>query len=558
MKVHSVFSIVLFAGLAACGGGSGAQDAATDTTVMDIVPDAPGDAADATAGDVTQTDGINPGDSLDVAGDLISDLAGETGAQDTAGEAVDTCAVKAPLAEQTAFSLTGLKNEDPEDTSTSGIMESAVVASKGYYHFANGQTGSEVYFKLKDGSEVLAKSALPFNYEIPVAVGQEVWLFARREQGFEHRNLVFVVWDSPIDGTNALPIFFLHDAAKTGDPPWYECKKKKPCPSASQVYTECPPAPVECGAALFPPLELRMHGGLSSGEAVKPLDQGDSIIGFTNHRYMNIHSYHYTDMVCLDLPADWTSAVIGKSVYASQCECHDTADCAAHQICDASRNRCVVDRCSKAFLDDAGLECKEGYVCDPFKGTCAKPFPPPDMCDTDADCGQDRICNRELRFCAGDNDCGQVMGGCVANPCVLMDCAGFCDGLLGICGDCLSDCECAIVGAGDFCGKDWGCHECNVSKIGFGQENPSMFELYYLCAKKGGVDPEIALKQIDSSITCGGNGGPAACDPDGEVGCVGNLEFVPGTKWITDDKYGRICQIAGLDWVLKIAGGHYL
>lgn len=541
-----------------CGGGdspgdSGSPDLPADAQVVDLLVD---DSDVLTPGDLP-SDQPKPGD---ISGDVGKDLAtpedpGGTDVQEETGP----CTVPPPLAEWTNFTVLGLEADDPENPQLTGVFEEAVVTSI-QYTSPGGAKNQDVLFTLSGrAGTVSVNSSLPFNYEIPVALGQRVWLFARHEQGFEHRDLVFAVWDVPFGGTEGTPIFFLHDAARTGDPPWHECNKKNPCPSAIQVYTDCPPVPVECGATQYPPLELRMHGGLSSGEAVKPLAQGTTVVGFEGHRYINIRSQHYTDMFCMDLPGDWTAAAIGKSVYASQCECHDSTDCAAHEICEPVSHRCVPDRCSPASLNAAGKNCKEGWICDPFKGTCKQPIPPPDACGPDKSCGGDQVCNPEIRFCQGINDCQQIMGGCVANDCVVMDCLAGCNALLGACTECLADCQCAQSLSGDFCDKDHTCQPCDKKKIGFGQENPSLFELVHLCVWQNGVDPEILLQEIDPSITCSDTGGgPAGCDMASERSCSGSLEFVPGTKWISDDKWGRLCAISKEAWVPKIAGGHYL
>lgn len=542
----------------ACGGdGTGA----TDEGIADAVTTDKG--LDLAADPGTGIDVPNPQDAgqemtpADVPGDAELPHTDEGGGD----VPVETgpCTPKQPLSEWTDFTVSGLETIDQEDTSITGVFEEAVVTAI-RYTAPSGAKNQDVTFTLKGrAGTVVVNSALPDNYEIPVAVGQTVFLFGRHEQGFEHRNLVFVVWEALVGGGTGNPLFFLHDAARTGDPPWHECEKLNPCPSAVQVYTECPPAPVECGAATYPPVELRMHGGMSSGEAVKPLDQGTTVVGFDGHRYMNIRTCHFTDIFCMDMPGDWTSAVIGKSEYASQCECHDSADCAVHEVCEPGARRCVPDLCRPEALEAAGKNCKEGYICDPFKGTCKQPIPPPDPCGAVGDCGLDHVCNPEMRFCQDKNSCGQVMGGCVPNPCVVMDCLDGCNALLGTCTQCLADCECAHMLKGDFCDETYTCQPCDVQKIGFGQQNPAMFELYHLCVWQNGVDPEIQLQEIDPSINCvDGGGGPAGCDGASERSCSGTLEYIPGTKWITDDKWGRLCALSQQAWVPKVAGGHYL
>jgi len=536
----------------ACGGGGGDADSGqADVVLADVALDLSGDPYQGDSqGEVLQDDV------------LVEDVGGidqgkDQGVADAIEEIVK-CTPKPPLDDHLNFMITGLKIDDPAEPTVTGVSEEAIVKEIEHYDSVEGDGCKTTFILLESRSSMEVDSVLPFAYEIPVSIGQRVHVFARREQGFEHRDMVFVVREMLTGRGPGNPLFFLHDAATTGDPPWYECKKMKPCPSAIQVYTECPAESTVCGKAVFPPVDLKMHGGLSSGEAVKPLEQGTATYGFNGHRYMNIKSNMYETMDCLDFPDRWTTAIIGHSVYASQCECHDSADCAEHEVCEPKAHRCVEDLCRKVILNAEGKNCKEGYICDAFTGVCEQPIPPPTLCKIDDDCGLDQVCNPEMRFCSDFNECQQLMGGCVQNDCVDMDCMYSCSALLGVCVECLADCECEIKGQGRFCDQLFTCNDCDVDKIGFSQENPSMFEFYELCVWKDGIDPEEILKAIDPTITCGGAGVFAGCDLQNEVGCHGDLEYVPGTKWISDGKWGQICDLSQEAFVTRFAGGHYL
>lgn len=515
------------------------------------------------SGDVSDAgDIVDAGDAVDNLADIgdAMDVPDDAGPLDSAMDQVSEtqCPTTQPLSDYFLFEVTGLPQVGP---SVSGVFGEAVVTRKGYFH-SGSKRGSEIVFSRSDGKgNVVVQSTLPLGYEIPVALGQRVYLFVRREPNFSGRNLVLVVWDVPPGGQTGSPIFFLHDAALTGDPAWYDCDKKKPCPSVRQVPTDCPPVLAECGKAVHPPVELMAYGGLSSGEAPQILDRGKVTTGFQGYKYMVIDASHYTENVCMDYPGDWTSALIGKSVYASQCVCHDNGDCDAYEFCDTTTNRCLADLCRKEALDAAGKKCGKGWVCNPYRGGCFNPAKDPTgTCSTDADCPTNAVCNPGMRLCAGPNDCTQPVSRCVDNPCVKMKCTTKCHPLLGACAGCLRDCDCALGGTGNWCKADRTCGQCDMGKLRFGRENPEKYEFYEMCVKKDSVNLLPRLKAVDPSVTCAKvTKSPFIdCDDATEVRCHGDLSYVPGGKRLSGACFDRLCALSNLQVVTRIAGGHFL
>ncbi len=549
--------------LGACGGGGGGGSDDAGSAEVPGVDDAMVD-SDVEEQQAEGTLGLDDGSSWnDETTDSGCYDVGEVGIPDLPGweptQDAYPCEVLPPLALNVPFEVEG---GFPGDAGVDSFLLEAVVADRRFLTDPVLGDVTEWRFRPEEGgSEVVVRARLPLDYEIPVAIGQRVTLFGARMQGFEWRDLSFVIWDRGPAGTGQ-PVFFFYDASHPGDPPWYECAKKSPCPTARMLESPCLPEETECGPRVHPPIEILAHGGLSSGESPHPYDQGTTSIGFEGYRTMAIRSERYTEMTCLDAPDTWLTALVGKSASVSQCLCHDDADCAPGFFCDPTTSRCLEDLCRVEALGQAGKTCKEGFVCDPYRGECRNPATTPvTTCKTDADCGtgEDVVCNVRGRLCSGLNECGDPAWFCVSNPCADMDCASFCHALLGRCVDCIADCECERAGTGDFC-KDHSCDTCDPARIGFGQENPERYEFFEICAKKNGVDPATELKGIDPSITCmpGGGGVFAKCDPDSEVLCHGDLEFVPGLKWITDEKWSRMCRVADLPWVTKVAGGYYL
>lgn len=547
--------------LAACGGGGGGGPddlGAADVQHADDAAVDPGPTEEGLVADDSWEGVPTDGGGYDDAGEVaIPDVGGWEPTQD-----VSPCESPPPLASNVPFEIVG--GFPGDGTGVDSFLVEAAVVDRAFTAVPGlGDVAQWRFRALEGGADVVVHARLPLDYEIPVAIGQRVTLFGARMQGFEGRDLAFVIWDRGPAGTGQ-PVFFFYDASHPGHPPWHQCAQKLPCPTARMLEPDpsCAPEETECGPVVYPPVEILAHGGLSSGEVPQGLDQGTTLIGFGGYRYMAVRSEKFLEMTCVDAPDTWLSAVVGKSGWVSQCRCQEDADCAPGFFCDPTTSRCLEDLCRAEALGQAGKNCKEGFVCDPYRGECRNPATTPvATCKTDQDCGtgEDVVCNVRGRLCSGLNDCGQTAPFCVNNPCVVLDCAPPCHALLGRCVDCIADCECERAGTGDFC-NDHSCDTCDPARIGFGQENPERYEFFELCTLKNGVDPAVELKGIDPSIYCipGGSGVFAKCDPDSEVLCHGDLEYVPGLKWITDEKWSRMCRIADWPWVTKVAGGYYL
>jgi len=550
--------------LSACGGGgSNAPDLAHDPGAADVGMDAE-PAAERPVAD--SRDASGPDDAA-ISGDApIEDEGGfpdlaELDAVLDAEVGPVPCDVPAPLSGFGPVEVEG-GFEGPGQGGLETFLLDAVVSDRRFVPEFGDHGAVRVQFRAVDsGASIGITASLPLEYEIPVAVGQRVKMFGARRTLFYGRDLALIVWDSGFAATLD-PVFFLYDSAQPGDPPWHQCGGVHPCPSARMLPADCAPQEGPCGSWVHPPVELLAHGGETMGETPKPMDQGTTRVGFEGYRYMAVRSDRYTEMLCMDVPDTWLTALIGKSRATSQCVCLEDADCANGFFCDPTTSRCIEDLCRPDALAQGGKTCKEGYACDPYRGECVNPATGSvQSCVTDEDCSAvpDHVCNPRGRLCSGLNQCNQPASFCVQNPCVVMDCAPPCHSLLGRCTQCVADCDCDRSAAGDFC-EDFACGVCDRSKIGFGQENPMQFEFYEVCVRQNGVDPVTALKQVDPSVTCipGGSGVFAKCDTATEVLCHGDLEFLPGLKWITDRKWGQLCRIAGFDWVTKMAGGHFL
>lgn len=474
---------------------------------------------------------------------------------EASGPEVIFCEFLPPLAKSVPFEVTG---GFEADGGVESFTMNAVVSGRRFVSDSVLGDLTEWRFRSEDGgAEVVLRTRLPLNYEISVAVGQRVVLFGARMQYSGWRDLAFVIYS----GGHLLalePVFFFYDASHPGYPPWHQCGQKVPCPRIRMLDTDCPPQDDGCGLMVHPPIEFLAHGGVSSGEVPLPLEQGQSVVGFEGYRYTAIRSDRYVEMRCPDLPQSWLTAMFGNSRWVSQCVCREDADCAPGFFCDPTTSRCLEDLCRAEVLDEAGKTCKEGFVCNPYRKECWNPATTPvTTCKRDADCEEDEVCNERGRLCSGKNDCTQILHFCVKNPCAVMDCATPCHTLLGRCTQCLADCECERTGDGNFC-NDYSCETCD--QVPFGQENPERYEFFEVCIRKDSVDPEVMVKAIDPSMYClpGATGAFAKCDPATEVLCHGPLDFLPGLKWVTDEKWGRLCRISNLPRVVKVAGGHYL
>ena len=100
---------------------------------------------------------------------------------------------------------------------------------------------------------------------------------------------------------------------------------------------------------------------------------------------------------------------------------------------------------------------------------------------------------------------------------------------------------------------------CDTAKINFTPENRPQYDFYEVCIPRISPRPlEGLLKSVDPSIYCGVAGVFAHCDRTTEIGCHGDLEFVPGSKRITPQKWSQICTLSRFDFVSRIGGGHWV
>jgi hypothetical protein len=95
-------------------------------------------------------------------------------------------------------------------------------------------------------------------------------------------------------------------------------------------------------------------------------------------------------------------------------------------------------------------------------------------------------------------------------------------------------------------------------KLTFDQDNTPLYEFYELCVKKNAPDVEAMVQAIDPTLYCGVGGVFAGCDPSTEVGCHGDLDYVSGSKVLTDAKWAQLKALSLLDAVTRVAGGHYV
>jgi hypothetical protein len=97
------------------------------------------------------------------------------------------------------------------------------------------------------------------------------------------------------------------------------------------------------------------------------------------------------------------------------------------------------------------------------------------------------------------------------------------------------------------------------AKIQLSPLNPEQFEFYELCIPMD-AEPALisSLQALDPTLYCGLSGVFAQCGAKGLQGCHGELSYVAGSKVLTDDTWSMLCDLAALDAVTVIAGGHFL
>jgi hypothetical protein len=224
------------------------------------------------------------------------------------------------------------------------------------------------------------------------------------------------------------------------------------------------------------------------------------------------------------------------------CWCDTDADCGSEEVCEPYAHRCIYNPCVL-------MKCAGG-PCDPYTGTCIPPEELGPECSSDADCLDESACG---------SLCNPYTKHCQVKQCCLADCMWSCSDLIKGCFQCLDECDCpagkTCDGATHLCVAAEGC---NTAKIQFDKDNPQQFELYELCMDKDYANAQAELQDIDPGIACGTGGAFAKCDKSTQVACLGELPHDPDTTDVTDDQWARLCQMSQLDFVILIAGGHYL
>ena len=441
-------------------------------------------------------------------------------------DVVDWCQVLDPL-QPFMFGLGIPEGEAPgnAELSGSGIVTYVYVYGGGF------NWDWEIHIALVGVEQaVTVNMTLPHQYRIPVEVGEEVYVHAKLTMPW-WENKYLAIWDS-----DKHLRFLLYSGDGSGQA--MNCEAG-PCPSVNLLPTECEPVPAECGESVYPEVRFTGSWGAEEFDVARGETQVEQAAEGT-FKFIVAEARSSTTMECDDYPNNWISAIFMDNFDVSQCWCQDHFDCAFGQLCETEANKCVQNKC-------LNLDCEGGYFCDPYKGLC---FPPPPgvmyACDTSADCpDQDEPCGMI---------CNTGLGFCQSTSCCVMDCLGYCSDLLGGCHECLTDCNCEPFG---LCDENSTCQTCNPDKIAMTQENPKMYEFYELCIPADFDAAVPILQEIDPSLYCGMAGVFAKCDAD-EVGCHGDLDYLEGTKTISDSKWTLLCHFSMMDHVSKIAGGHFL
>jgi hypothetical protein len=426
---------------------------------------------------VGRSDGGDPDGSVDAGGD---------------GE----CVVRPPLP-------VGLQiGEGDFPTGYGEVAGTAWVIYKGY---PQERWTSEVWLFFPEyGHREMVFSELPFDYGIPVDVGDEVW------------------------------------ARVTVDTPWWVNQYAQiQLPSGAVIYDQidsdfwmenpaarCPPEEGFCGMVIHPAVKA-WNTTLEQGEwNVIAVDLVASKV-FMGSLYYNL------TMECYDVPMGWIQSAMINHRLRSQCRCRDDYDCTSAEVCDTIAQRCVENRC-------AVVDCAPDYFCDPFTGECVEL--PAELCWDDGDCGEMQVCNPKTGICKDDF-------------CQIVDCAP-CSALIGECYQCLHDCDCGL----EICNRQSRSCEpgCVESKLGLTRENPEAYELYYVCVRGDLPDPAELMNKYEPSMTCGNTSPPSTCDPATETACLAELAYEPNSRRISWEKWVSICAISRNPVVSRIAGGHYL
>ena len=180
---------------------------------------------------------------------------------------------------------------------------------------------------------------------------------------------------------------------------------------------------------------------------------------------------------------------------------------------------------------------------------CVPVEPHDTVCFANEDCRVGEYCEKE----PGDCD---APGRCVVQPmpCVIGLWAPQCG-----CDGVTYGNPCEAAGAGVNVAHEGECDAgCDRSKLRMSQDNPEMYEFYELCVPTRIEDPLPLLHAIDPSPYCGVAGVFVGCDRTSEVGCHGDLDYVAGSRRISDEKWAQLCALSLLDAVTRIGGGHFV
>ena len=180
---------------------------------------------------------------------------------------------------------------------------------------------------------------------------------------------------------------------------------------------------------------------------------------------------------------------------------------------------------------------------------CVPLEPQDELCVRHDDCGPGNYCEKALGDCDGE-------GRCVVQPlpCVIGLWAPQCG-----CDGVTYGNPCEASGAGVNVAHSGECADgCDTSKLRLTQANPEMYEFYELCVPAELSDPAAGLRIVDPTLYCGVAGVFVGCDRASEVGCHGELTYVPGSRRISDTKWAQLCALSLRDEVSRIGGGHFV
>ncbi len=169
-----------------------------------------------------------------------------------------------------------------------------------------GTGGRQITFQLADSTVLKVQIELPAGLFPPLAVGQQVRLFAERHWPW-WTDLVVVVW--PTYG--GWPLFFAQAAAQSS--PWYDCDGTTYCPTATFLPSACEPFEMTCGLGVQPPVQLLAAGQITATEWGAVLRQGETTDGYPGYTYGVARAYELTDYQCADYPTPWNASFLVRT-----------------------------------------------------------------------------------------------------------------------------------------------------------------------------------------------------------------------------------------------------